>query len=149
MIKTFPIKLPNLPDEAYRFQRNITLSGGSTTLIVKPEGIEPFKLERINGLIPGFKITDTLPAGFLFPNIKIQSQSGYIYTPDFISMRAFMSPMASQQWTGGVRVNAHAYNNEGLRIFINNYDPAVTPNIRLLFIGKRRLQHSGYTNAVE
>jgi len=149
MIKIFPTKLVVLPDEGVRFQRNISLSGGSTVFIARPEGIEPFKLERINAVLPGIKNTDTLPAGFLYPSINISSQSGFVYTREAIPMRDMISPMASQQWRGGVRINGHTYSREGLRIEISNYNLAVTPIIKLLFIGRRRLQHSGYTYGVK
>jgi len=150
MIKTPPSQFVVSPNEDVRFQRNISLVGETTIFLISPLGSEAFKLERINAYIPGLKIDDTLPAGFTYPNISIESNSGKVFTPGPISMRTFTSPMAGQLWKGGVRVNAHVKKFEKLRIRITNYDLAIVPNIRVLFIGKRRLQESGYTyNVIE
>ncbi len=100
-----PLVFPALQDEPLYIPYTANLLGDSHTAFIKPQGVEPFKLERVNCKVPGEKIGDTLPAGFIFPKVKIRSVSRNPFTYD-IDSKTFLSPMASNQWTGGVRIDA-------------------------------------------
>lgn len=148
MIKLFPLSYPQLQDEPLIIGHNILLEGSQTTFYVRPQGVESFKLERINAYFPGFKNSDTLPAGYLPPKIKVKSVSRNPFTY-LIDMDNFISPLASQQWTGGIRVNAEVWSQEGFEIELSNYNPVATPEIRFAFIGRRKLKKSGYVYATK